>query len=37
MNHRLYVPKKEVLSGEYYVPAIQKINKIETIQQKGGI
>lgn len=24
MNHRLYVPKKEVLSGEYYVPAIQK-------------
>lgn len=27
MNHRLYVPKKEVLSGEYYVPAIQKINK----------
>jgi hypothetical protein len=27
MNHRLYVPKKEVLSGEYYVPEIQKINK----------
>jgi hypothetical protein len=25
MNHRLYVPKKEVLSGEYYVPPIQKI------------
>ena len=27
MNHRLYVPKKEVLSGEWYVPPIQKINK----------
>lgn len=26
MNHRLYVPKKEVISGEYYVPAIQKLN-----------
>ena len=26
MNHRLYVPKKEVISGEYYVPAIQKVN-----------
>jgi hypothetical protein len=26
MNHRLYVPKKEVLSGDYYVPEIQKIN-----------
>ena len=26
MNHRLYVPKKEVLSGEYYVPEIQEIN-----------
>ena len=26
LNHRLYVPKKEVLSGEYYVPEIQKIN-----------
>jgi hypothetical protein len=25
LNHRLYVPKVEVLSGEYYVPAIQKI------------
>lgn len=24
MNHRLYVPKQEVLSGEYYVPAITK-------------
>jgi hypothetical protein len=27
MNHRLYVPKKEVLSGDYYVPEIQKTNK----------
>ncbi len=27
MNHRLYVPKKEVLTGEYYVPEIQKINR----------
>ena len=27
MNHRLYVPKKEVLSGDYYVPEIQKINE----------
>jgi len=27
INHRLYVPKKEVLSGEWYVPPIQKINK----------
>jgi hypothetical protein len=26
VNHRLYVPKKEVLTGEYYVPEIQKIN-----------
>jgi hypothetical protein len=26
MNHRLYVPKKEVISGEYYVPEIQKVN-----------
>ena len=25
MNHRLYVSKKEVLSGAYYVPKIQKI------------
>ncbi len=25
INHRLYVPKKEVLSGEWYVPEIQKI------------
>ena len=24
VNNRLYVPKKEVLSGEYYVPPIQK-------------
>ncbi len=24
LNHRLYVPKEEVLSGEYYVPPIQK-------------
>ena len=27
VNNRLYVPKKEVLSGEWYVPPIQKINK----------
>ncbi|MCK5134143.1 MAG: DUF1254 domain-containing protein [Bacteroidales bacterium] len=26
MNHRLYVPKKEVLSGDYYVPEIQKLD-----------
>ncbi len=26
MNHRLYVPKKDVISGEYYVPAIQKLD-----------
>ncbi len=26
VNHRFYVPKEEVLSGEYYVPPIQKIN-----------
>jgi hypothetical protein len=24
MNHRLYVPKQEVLNGEYYVPPIKK-------------
>ena len=28
MNHRLYVPKKEVLSGEYYVPEIQKVKNL---------
>lgn len=27
VNNRLYVPKEEVLSGEWYVPPIQKINK----------
>lgn len=26
MNHRFYVPKEEVLNGEYYAPAIQKMN-----------
>jgi len=26
VNNRLYVPKEEVLSGEWYVPPIQKIN-----------
>lgn len=25
VNNRFYVPKKEVLSGEWYVPAIQKV------------
>jgi hypothetical protein len=25
MNHRLYVPKEEVLSGEWYVPPIEKV------------
>jgi hypothetical protein len=26
LNLRMYVPKKEVLSGEYYVPPIEKMN-----------
>ena len=25
LNHRLYGPKKEVLSGEWYVPSIVKL------------
>ncbi len=25
MNHRLYVPKEEVLSGNWYVPPIGKV------------
>jgi hypothetical protein len=25
LNHRLYVPKPEVLSGEWYVPPIEKV------------
>jgi len=25
INHRLYVPKEEVLSGEWYVPSIEKV------------
>jgi hypothetical protein len=25
LNHRLYVPKPEVLSGEWYLPPIEKV------------
>ncbi len=27
LNHRLYVPKEEVLNGNYYVPELKKIKK----------
>ncbi|MCW4043667.1 MAG: DUF1214 domain-containing protein [Candidatus Bathyarchaeota archaeon] len=27
INHRLYVPKPEVLSGEWYLPPIEKVKK----------
>jgi hypothetical protein len=26
LNHRLYVPKKEVLNGEYYLPELKRLN-----------
>ncbi len=25
MNHRLYAPKKEILSDEWYIPPIEKV------------